>query len=946
MSNPLVELAKVGQSVWYDQMESRLVTEGTLQKMIDEDDLRGLTSNPTIFEKAIGGSSDYDVALRDLASREKSRDEIYEGLVAADIARAADVFRAVYDKTESVDGYVSLEVSPTLAHDTSATISEGRKLFALLNRPNIMIKVPATPEGLPAIEELIYSGVNVNITLIFSRDVYASVIEAYLRGLERRSAEGKPVSGIASVASFFVSRIDTKADKALEEKIKSASGNEKARLESLLGKVAIANARLAYQLFLEEFSSERWKKLEAAGANVQRPLWASTGTKNPKYRDVLYIEELIGPNTVNTIPPATYTAFRDHGTVRLTIEEGVDEARADLQAFEKAGISLEEITKELTAEGVKSFADSFTSLLETIEARRADVVRELSNRDQEHLGPLAGEVEKAISQLETKKTIARIWKKEPAVWKSEEDHQKLISNSLGWLTVAREMKTHALGLTSFGDEVRQRFSHVVVLGMGGSSLCAEVVRTAFPKQQGWPELHVLDSTVPATVARLEAKLDLDRTLFIVASKSGTTTEPQLFYRYFFGKMKERAGDRAGEHFIAITDPGTQLESEAKGDQFRRIFTNPADIGGRYSALSLFGLVPAACIGVDIAKYLERAEEGMSVCSQVLPARRNRGARLGAILGAGAAAGRDKLTVLTDETFSALGLWIEQLVAESTGKEGKGILPIAQEPVVSSGDYSDDRIFAVIRRSGDSSMQKTIDDLVAAGHPLVEHQLRDAYDLAGEFFLWEFATAVAGAFLGINPFDQPNVQEAKDITKKALEQYRSERKLTEQKVIAEEDGMRIHSAGSSDARSVSDAVRELLSSVRPGDYVALMQYFDETSERNALLSQIRRELMLSTGAATTSGYGPRFLHSTGQLHKGGAGNGVFVQLTADDDQELPIEGEPFSFSVVKSAQALGDFQALANKQRRLMRIHLGGDVDGGLRRLLAVVQQGVSAQAKG
>jgi transaldolase / glucose-6-phosphate isomerase len=913
LSNPLVELNQSGQSIWFDQMESRLITEGTLKRMIDEDDLRGLTSNPTIFEKAIGGSSDYDAALGDLAGRDRNRFEILESLMVGDIGRAADLFRAVYDRTGGVDGMVSIEVSPTLAHDTEGTIAEGKKLFSLLDRPNVMIKVPATAEGLVAIEELIYSGINVNITLIFSREVYANVIEAYIRGLERRVAEGKPVDRIQSVASFFVSRIDSKADKALEEKIAKASGEEKRRLESLLGRIAIANAKMAYQLFLDKFSDARWKKLDERGAHVQRPLWASTGTKNPKYSDVLYLEELIGPNTVNTVPPATYTAFRDHGRVRRSIDEGVDEAKRQLEEFESAGLSLQKITEELTKEGVKSFADSFVSLVETIEARRADVVRSAQSLEAEHLGPCAGVVESAIAGIEKSKMVARIWNKVAAVWKDDADHQKLIANSLGWLTVSREMRKHVPGIRAFVEDVRQKFDDVVVLGMGGSSLCAEVLRTSFPRETGHPELHVLDSTVPEAVSSLEGKLALERTLFIVASKSGTTTEPALFYRYFFGRMRQRKGDRAGENFVAITDPSTVLESEAKADRFRKIFTNPADIGGRYSALSLFGLVPAALRGVDLDRWLDRAEEGMALCSTALPAAKNRGVRLGATMGALAREGRDKVTIVTGEDHPALGLWIEQLVAESTGKEGKGILPIALEPLGEVSWYGDDRLFVMIRDAR-AKTPEHLTKLQAAGHPLIERILRDPYDLAAEFFIWEFATAVAATFLGINPFDQPNVQEAKDITKSALDRYRQEKKLV-----------------TGDA-SPSAEVSKILSSLKKGDYVAFMAYFGESHERNELLSGMRRELMKKHRVATTSGYGPRFLHSTGQFHKGGTDNGVFIQLTADDRDELPIEGEPFSFGVVKSAQAIGDLTALRNRNRRTVQIHLGHDIEGGLGKL--------------
>ncbi|HVT44240.1 MAG TPA: transaldolase [Thermoanaerobaculia bacterium] len=375
-SNPLVELGRVGQSVWYDQMERSLITEGTLRRLIEEDDLRGLTSNPTIFDKAIGSTSQYTAALHRLAEEGRSRDEIYDALVLGDIADAADTFRPVYDRYEGGDGYVSLEVSPLLAHDTKGTIAEASRLHGKLGRPNVMIKIPATPEGIPAIEETTANGINVNITLIFSNHVYEEVIEAYLRGLERRAAAGEEIRNSASVASFFVSRIDTLVDRKLDERIAATEdGAMQTRLASLRGNVAIANAKMAYQMFRQRFESERFEALRKKGARVQRPLWASTGTKNPAYSDVLYIESLIAPDTVNTVPPQTYDAFRDHGIVRVTIEEKLDEAKRVLDQLEDAGISLDEVTEQLRRDGVDSFAKSFESLMGTIETRRqAEVV--------------------------------------------------------------------------------------------------------------------------------------------------------------------------------------------------------------------------------------------------------------------------------------------------------------------------------------------------------------------------------------------------------------------------------------------------------------------------------------------------------------------------------------------------------------------------------------------
>lgn len=926
MTNPLVELTKMGQSVWFDQMERKLVTTGRLKEMIKNDALRGLTSNPTIFEKAIGGSDDYDAQLRGLAAGNRTASDIYDALVLEDISNAADVFRPVYDELHGEDGFVSIEVSPLLARDTKATIAEARRLFDALGRPNVMIKIPATPEGIPAIEETLAAGINVNITLIFSNEVYKQVMEAYLRALERRVAAKQPVGYLASVASFFVSRIDAQADKQIEARIKQTSDeNEKRELRSLLGKIAISNAKMAYQEFKNVFGSDRFLRLRDAGAMVQRPLWASTGTKNPQYSDVLYIETLIGADTVNTVPPATYAAFRDHGKVRATLEENVDEANDVLTRFAAFGFSLKAITDKLTEEGVKSFDDSFASLISTIEARRDEAIRGLGDRMMFHLGSAQATVDQTVARAEKEKFVERIWSKDTTLWKNDDAHKKIISNALGWLDVAEQMTSYASQITAFAESVSSDYAHVVVLGMGGSSLCSEVTRRVFGKREGWPELEVLDSTHPEAVGLLEAKIDVARTLFIVASKSGTTTEPMMFHRYFYDRVKKVKGDRAGENFIAITDPDTQLVKDAERDKFRHIFLNMSDIGGRYSALSYFGMVPAALVGVDVTTLLDRARHTAHIAAVPL-VRKNPAAMLGATLGTLAQQGRDKLTLITPAPLDTLGLWIEQLIAESTGKEGKGIVPVAGEPALPVKAYGNDRVFVCVRmRSSDET--KRLSELKAAGHPVIDIVLQDPLDLGETFFVWEFATAVAGAVLGIDAFDQPNVQESKDNTRRLLEEFKSAGKMT--------------SSGTQVKVSDEAAISTLLDKVKAGDYVALTEYFGETIDRNKLIAQIRETIAGDLHVATTTGYGPRFLHSTGQLHKGGSDSGVFIQLTGGAAADIAIPNEKFGFGALVRAQAIGDYESLAKRNRRMISIDLGNDVDGGLRQLAEVVKKSVA-----
>ncbi|HZM90900.1 MAG TPA: bifunctional transaldolase/phosoglucose isomerase [Blastocatellia bacterium] len=944
--NILVKLQKTGQSIWYDNVRRALIDNGDLASKIKDDDLRGVTSNPAIFEKAIVGSTDYDQAMRELISAGKSVDEIYEALVIDDIQRVADLLRPVYDRTNRIDGYVSLEVSPLLAHDTENSIAQARRLWSTLNRPNVMIKIPATPEGIPAIQTLIAEGININVTLIFSQTTYDQVAEAYIAGLEQRHAAGKPLDHVASVASVFVSRVDTSIDSQLEFKARRSSDeSEKAVLNGLLGKAAIANIKLLNKQFKQTFAADRFEKLKAAGAQIQRPLWASTGTKNPAYPDTYYVDELIAPNTVNTVPPATYTAVRDHGKTEVTIEKNLDGAPATIAKLGELGIDLNQVTQQLQDEGVAQFMASFDTMTGSITAKQAAITSGVLDRMKAELGSHADDVKAALKKMESESWIRRVWRKDPTLWKDDEAHKKIIANALGWVTVVDLLVEHAGELGAFSERIRNDgFTDVVLLGMGGSSLCPEVFRRTFGKIDGFPTLHVLDSTDPATVQSFEERVNLPHTLFVVASKSGTTTEPLMFYKYFFNRMREIKGERAGENFVAITDPGTLMEEMAKGDSFRRIFLNPPDIGGRYSALSFFGMVPASLQGFDFKTLLDRADRAQNACMHYVPAEDNPGARLGAILGTLANAGRDKLTLSIAPEIASLGLWIEQLLAESTGKEGKGIIPIAGETLGSPAVYGNDRLFVHIGVGApDADSEAKLRALESAGHPVVRRRLHDLLDLGEEFYLWEIATAIAGAVIGIDSFDQPNVQESKDNTKHYLEVYKKNGSLPDQELGSEGRGLKAYcdeeTVGQLGSGSTIEAfITAHLSRTHAGDYVAMLDYIMETDEHEELIQAIRTHLRDALQVATTTGYGPRFLHSTGQLHKGGPASGVFIQVTADNSVEVPLPNEAFTFGVLKQAQALGDFQSLSSRHRRAIRLHLGTDVAAGLRTLLEIVQK--------
>ncbi len=943
--NPPVDVQQFGQSIWYDNIRRSMILNGDLQRLIDDDGVLGITSNPTIFQKAIGGSSDYDSALEHMLDLEPYT--IFEKLAIEDIQHALDIMRPIYDRTGGRDGYVSLEVSPLIANDTATTTSEAKRLFKTLNRPNAMIKIPATEAGLPAIEEAIASGVNVNVTLIFGVENYAQVTEAYIRGLERRKADGHDVSKIASVASFFLSRIDVAVDRILDNNIRAAqTRGDLARVSlnnKLKGKTAIANAKIAYKRFKHIFYGQRFEKLREAGAMPQRVLWASTSTKNPAYPDTMYLDALIGRDTVNTVPPETLKLFKDHGTVGDTLDQELDDAEQTMDMLAEVGIDLDDVTRQLQLDGVDSFSDSFESLLKQVAAKR-DVLKTGVMKEQEvALGIHAAAVDDIIKDLGAHHVNVRVWEHDGTVWKDHPQIVARIKQRLGWLDIAKTIDLDRLVAL---QQRKYDVDHVVLLGMGGSSLAPEVIFKTLGAAAGYPNLIMLDSTDPSTIKQVEDSINLSRALFVVSSKSGGTLETWSFYRYFY----EKVGGNGGQ-FIAITDAGSPLESEAKAKGFADLFLNPDDIGGRYSALSYFGLVPAALIGVDIKRLWSSAERLMAACGQNISASDNPGAWLGAIMGALAEAGHDKVTIQCSPSIAAFGSWVEQLIAESTGKEGKGLVPIVGATAGKPHDYSTDRLFIYLRVSGDDNdeMDAGINTLQQAGQPTVTLHLDDAYSIGGEFFRWEYATAITGKILNINPFDEPNVTESKNNTTRLLDEYQAQGSLPKTNPLIVSGDVALY-ADQTMAKTLYDLctqhqyqhntmsglIAAQLNATQAGDYFALMAYLPATTEIDAKLEEIRRRLRHVTRRAVMLGYGPRFLHSTGQLHKGGANNGVFMQFTCDNPVDLAIPEVPYTFGVLKAAQAAGDLEALQGKGRRVFRLHFSGDLIDGLQKLLDAI----------
>jgi transaldolase/glucose-6-phosphate isomerase len=659
------------------------------------------------------------------------------------------------------------------------------------------------------------------------------------------------------------------------------------------------------------------------------------------------VEELIGPDTVNTMPSPTLEAFRDHGRPRPSLDEDVEGAYEIMQTLDRAGISMAEVTDRLLDDGIRLFAEAFDKLLRAVDKRCQSAAGIMVDHQTYALADdLTAAVRASLEAWRAGGKVRRLWARDATLWTGTDE-----GGWLGWLGITEDQQASGTHLRAIAEEVRSAgFSHALLLGMGGSSLCPEVVARTFGKQDGYPALYVLDSTDPAQVRAFEAQVDLANTIFIVSSKSGTTLEPNIFTQYFWQRVEQVVGsDKAGSRFVAITDPGSTLQQLAERLRFRHIFYGLSSIGGRYSALSDFGMVPAAMMGVDALKLLDRAEEMAHACASCVPVEENPGVVLGTILGVLARSGRDKVTIIASPGIRHFGAWLEQLLAESTGKTGKGLIPVDRESVGPPEVYGADRMFVYLSMASvpNPSQDAAMDALERAGHPVVRISLTDPYDLGAEIFRWEIATAVAGSIIGINPFNQPDVDASKAATRQLTATYEKAGAIPPETPILQEHGITLYSdkantvtlmeAAGGD-RSLVGYLRAHLNRLGPGNYFALLAYIEMNEAHERALQLLRHAVRDAKRVATCIGFGPRFLHSTGQAYKGGPNTGVFLQITCDDPLDLPVPGHTYTFGVVKAAQARGDFQVLAERTRRVLRVHLGPDVRAGLATLYAALQQ--------
>jgi len=962
-NTPVFEAHLQGQSIWLDNISRDLLLSGELRRWVEHEGIRGVTSNPAIFEKAIAKTNDYDPATRALIAQGASDAlDVFEKLAVADIQLGCDVLRPVWEESGGRDGFVSLEVSPHLANDTEGTILEAHRLAKAVTRDNLLIKVPATPEGIPAIQALIADGIHVNVTLLFAIDAYEAVHQAYISGLETRLARGQSVSGIASVASFFISRIDAAVGQQIDAALETETREDRReRLTALHAKVAIANAKLAYGCFLETLAGDRWQKLASAGADPQRVLWASTGTKDPALPKTLYVDELIGHHTVNTLPDATLAAFRAEGKVRDVLGADPKPLKADAQAvlseLDTLGISLKEITDGLLTKGCALFSDAFDGLLLSVETKRQQLVGSALASTRYSLGELQDDVEAGQQSWQEEGHSRMLWNRTASIFSDADE-----ANLMGWLdlpgaTLPDERGDVAIGNAALREAIRNHEAEtVVVIGMGGSSLWPDVLGRTFQDGQA-RKLRVLDTTVPDAIESIIGELDLERCLFFVSSKSGSTIESSALFELVHARLVDAVGeDAAGRHFVAITDPGSALEAMAAEKRFLGVALGRPDVGGRYSALSPFGLLPAEAIGLDPEDLLARARTMSAACAPFVSPNLNPGVGLGTTLGVLARQGRDKLTLSASPEIASFTDWIEQLVAESTGKNGQGIVPIAGESLSDPSRYANDRVFVDIALAGDASIadrNARLESLEAAGHPVVRIEIAEALDLVQEVFRWEIATAVAGALLGVNPFDQPDVDAAKSASRELMKQAGQGGGLPTQKADLETDGARLFVAPAlaGAARSAgADApawMKALVESLEASDTFVINAFLENTASTREALQSLREAVGKSRRVATALDFGPRYLHSTGQLQKGGPNRIVGLQLWqsasgradggAGTEQTLAIPGMAGDFEMLAEAQAVGDFAVLCERDRRMIGIDVGSDPAATLAKLTSWIE---------
>lgn len=904
--------ASFGLSIWLDGLRRGTLMSGEFARLIREG-VRGAIIDPRVLEQAISGSTDYDDGLRRLVGEGCVATAIQRTLLVEDAREAADALRPLFEASGERDGYVSCPL-PGAPRDTESMLEAAAELHKSLRRENFLVQLPATPAGVRACALLAAQGFSSHVTLVFDADRAEHVMSAFRQGV----ATAKD-SRARLWLGPTLNRLDASVDRELRALIQR--GADEATCEGLLSRAALALARqlqLATQSLTDTIADQPRVRLLFSGVDPTEAGQAPTH----------YLGTLLG-SLVCAQTHASFEAFQDLDASDVDGRLGLSGERQPAPVFSalsQVGVDMATVGSELRGALSHDLSRADEALCHVITARREALLEQAPERQRLSLGDAPRPVMEALKALGRQEAPRRLWHADPTLFTADPAHEASIRSRLGWLHSPARMRAHLDDLSEFSRQMyRAGFRKVLLMGMGGSSLCPEVLANTYGQTPGFMELRVLDSTDPSAVLHAAEWVEVGQTLFIVASKSGGTIEVRAFEAYFFEMVKEHLGARAGSQFVAITDPQTALVDLARRRGYARVFENDPNIGGRYSAVSLFGLLPAALIGADLEALVGDAERMAVSCAPVVPSEDNPGLRLAAFVAGLAKAGRDKLTLVLSPEVASLGSWIEQLVAESTGKQGRGVVPIDQEPLGAPDSYTQDRAFVYVRFGGraQTPLDLEVDQLVSAGHPVARIGMLAEHDLGGEFFRWEIATAFTGALLGVNPFDEPNVTEAKQETASLIAHFERTGELSVPPGAAPS----------------SAQVASLLDSLLPGDYLVLSAYIERTPARDALFAKIREQIRDRYRVATTLGYGPRFLHSTGQLHKGGPASVKFLVFTQDRSLDLAIPGKPYGFAVLRDAQAFGDLAVLERRERRAQHVQLGGAVDAGLEELLRAVSSG-------
>lgn len=918
MEKALVSTQQEVSLPWLDHVSRHLFVSGELSKMVQKNMIGGVISDLCVMERILFQEEGYDPFLKQLAGKGKTSIQILDHLLLEDLRLATAILLPVYKRSEGKYGFVSAALQPSSLQDPREMVDEAQRLCKAVKQPNLMIRIPATDSGLEAATRCVAEGIHVHISLVFSQERFHQAVDACFRGLETRVASGRKIQNVRSAIGFCLRQLDERMDRILEERAAQLKGKDKTAVRSLQGKIAVAVAQLVWEKYQERLSEGRFVALHRLGAHRPLLLWGGNPADGISYPKTLNHQEVSW-----IIDPSAFSQLLENKAGRSLSGAKVDKSIRVLEQLQEMEISLSGKERQWQEQEIHSLNAATDSLLTTLGERREAALVE--SRQIIRGYPWEDKLNQRMDAWSAEGFGKRLWAMDPTLWKADEpDHQEEIGRRLGWLRLPEWMHTQIDGINQFVEKVRRAgFTHALLCGMGGSALTPEVLRQTFDITKGYLDLTILDSTDPAAVLAAGARSNLENTLFIISSKSGSTLETSAFFQYFWEKLRTLKNMRAGENFVAITDPGTAMEQAARKCQFRHIFLNPPDMGGRYAALSYAGMVPAALMGINISRLLERARRMMMACGPRVVPLHNPAFFLGAMMGISALEGRDKITFILSEKIASLGPWMEQLLAESTGKEGLGVVPVEGEPPGNPDLYGKDRLFLYLRIG--SKLDKYVNALIKTGHPVITLHLEDGYDLGAEFLRWEIATVAACRVLGVNPFDQPNVQEVKDLTREILTEHANKGRIPM----------------SPNAMSPKDpafplALLKHLRSLKKGDFIALNAFFERNQRRIKLLQEIRVALRSMTKAATTAGFGPRFLHSTGQLHKGGPNTGVFLQFCAHDNMEAEVPGTYYTFDKLIAAQAMGDYATLTGRHRRILLIDLEKDVEGGLRRVLSLI----------